>query len=372
MPVLPPCPCDGSLLHAKTSSSVARRSRRAGRACGGSGGGPESPRPDPALQRQLEALAGEVRGVVGIYVRNLRTGQTVAIRADEAFPTASMIKVPILVGTFDAIARGRLSFDQPLVYTDSLLYEGHDLIGALEDSATIPLSKLALLMITTSDNTASLWLQGLVGGAAINEWLGAHGFDSTRVNSRVPGREDARTRYGWGQTTPREIAELLVMIRDERAVSPAASQEMYRHLTRIYWNGEALSRLPPWVQAASKQGAVDQSKSEVVLVNGSVGRLRVRRHHQAAGRPALGGRQRGVRADPKGLGAVCGRPSSRTTRGAPRPGWRRSSHQRRTECRSGVTASREPCAARGACTTRRAGIAPAATAPPRGLSLRNT
>jgi beta-lactamase class A len=239
--------------------------------CGGARGTPESPRPDPDLQRQLEALAKEVRGVVGIYVRNLRTGQTATVRADEAFPTASMIKVPILIGTFDAVEKGRLRFDQPLIYTDSLLYEGHDLIGALEDSATVPLAKLALLMITTSDNTASLWLQGLVGGAAINEWLGAHGFDSTRVNSRVPGREDARSRYGWGQTTPREIAELLVTIRQEKAVSPAASQEMYRHLTRIYWNGEALSQLPPWVQAASKQGAVDQSKSEVVLVNAPSG-----------------------------------------------------------------------------------------------------
>jgi beta-lactamase class A len=81
-----------------------------------------------------------------------------------------MIKVPILIGTFDAVEKGKLRVDQPLIYTDSLLYEGHDLIGALEDSATVPLAKLALLMITTSDNTASLWLQGLVGGAAINEW----------------------------------------------------------------------------------------------------------------------------------------------------------------------------------------------------------
>lgn len=239
--------------------------------CGGARSAPETPRPDATLRRQLEALAGEVRGVVGIYVRHLRTGRTAAIRADEAFPTASMVKIPILIGTFDAVAQGRLSFAQPLIYTDSLLYEGHDLIGALEDSATIPLSKAALMMITTSDNTASLWLQGLVGGATINESLGAQGFDSTRINSRVPGREDARSRYGWGQTTPREIAELLVMIRQEKAVSPAASQEMYRHLTRIYWNGQALSQIPPWVQAASKQGAVDQSKSEVVLVNAPSG-----------------------------------------------------------------------------------------------------
>ncbi len=61
------------------------------------------------------------------------------------------------------------------------------------------------------------------------------------------------------------------MIRDGKAVSRAASEEMYRHLTRIYWNGEALSRIPPWVQAASKQGAVDRSRSEVVLVNAPSG-----------------------------------------------------------------------------------------------------
>jgi beta-lactamase class A len=42
---------------------------------------------------------------------------------------------------------------------------------------------------------------------------------------------------------------------------------MYRVLTRIYWNGEALSRIPPYVQAASKQGALDRSRSETVLVN---------------------------------------------------------------------------------------------------------
>ena len=228
-------------------------------------------RPDPALQGRLEELARGVRGRVGIYVRHLGTGRGAALNADEVFPTASMVKVPILVGTFDAIERGALAFDQRLIYTDSLLYPGQDLIGALEDSAVIPLSKAALLMITTSDNTASLWLQGLVGGAVVNQWLAAHGFDSTRVNSRVPGREQARTRYGWGQTTPREMAELLVTIREGRAVSRAASEEMYRHLTRIYWTGQALSQLPPWVQAASKQGAVDRSKSEVVLVNAPSG-----------------------------------------------------------------------------------------------------
>lgn len=228
-------------------------------------------RHDAALQSRLEALAAGFKGDVGIYVRHLKNGATASIRADELFPTASMIKVPILVGTFDAIERGQFSFQQTVTYRDSLRYQYDDSLGVPRDGAKIPIARLTLQMITESNNTSSLWLQGLVGGATINQWLSQHGFDSTRVNSRVAGREEDRTKYGWGQTTPREMALLLVMIREGRAVSRGASEEMYRHLTRIYWTGQALSQLPPYVQAASKQGMVDRARSEAVLVNGPSG-----------------------------------------------------------------------------------------------------
>ena len=143
-----------------------------------------------------------------------------------------------------------------------------DRLGSFADGEPITLDKLAFLMITTSDNTASLWCQELAGtGATINAWLQGQGFEQTRVNSRTPGREDARARYGWGQTTPREMAELLVHIRDRALVSPAASEEMARALGRIYWDGEALASVPPTVATMSKQGAVNASRSEVVLVH---------------------------------------------------------------------------------------------------------
>lgn len=233
---------------------------------------PAPERRDAALEAKLAELARGVRGDVGIYVRHLRTGRTAALRADETFPTASMIKVPILIGVHDAIARGALQANQTLVLVDSLRYRGDPgLVNMLPDSARLPLPKLIHQMISFSDNTASLWLQRVVGGQTINAWLAAHGYDSTRVNSRTPGREADRTRWGWGQTTPREMARLLVQLRAGEAVSRAASEEMYRALTRIFWSGEALSALPPWVQAASKQGSVDRSKSEVVLVNAPSG-----------------------------------------------------------------------------------------------------
>ena len=61
--------------------------------------------PITRLQQELEAAVQGFHGGVGVYVHHFRTGVTAAIAADDTFPTASMIKVPIMVGVFDAISR---------------------------------------------------------------------------------------------------------------------------------------------------------------------------------------------------------------------------------------------------------------------------
>ena len=228
--------------------------------------------PDPVLQEKLTAMIKDFRGDAGIYVRHLSTGRTAAIRADELFPTASMIKVSIMLRLFEKMHEGKLDYHTSLVYRDSLLYPGEDILGSFRDSASIPLSQVVMLMLTMSDNTASLWCQAMAdSGQAINNFLERNGIQNTRVNSRTPGRRADWEKYGWGQTTPREMCELLTMIRDGRAVSPDASEEMLRVLSRTYWDSEALSQIPPFVNTASKQGAVDESRSEVVLVNAPSG-----------------------------------------------------------------------------------------------------
>ena len=63
------------------------------------------------------------------------------------------------------------------------------------------------------------------------------------------------------------MARLFTLIRQGKVVSAAASERMSRMLNRIYWDEGALSQIPPYVQAISKQGAVDASRSETVLVN---------------------------------------------------------------------------------------------------------
>lgn len=222
---------------------------------------------DKKLTAQLQDAVKGFNGQVGIYVKNLKTGKYAEINADTLFPTASMIKVSIQCGVMDKIEKGELQYNQKLIYRDSLLYPGEDILGSFKDKDTIELSKAVLLMITMSDNTASTWLQKIVTGEYINDWLEQNGFKVMRVNSRVKGREKIRARYGWGVSTPREMCRLFTMIRDGEAVSPAASERMYRNLGRIFWDDKALSQIPPYVNTASKQGALDESKSETVLVN---------------------------------------------------------------------------------------------------------
>lgn len=225
-------------------------------------------RTDRKLEKKLQALVDSFHGKAGIYVRHLRKGREVAINADTIFPTASIIKVPILIGIFNKIDAGEFTYHQPVIYRDSMRRGGSGLIQFFKDSTRIDLSDAISLMITHSDNVGAVWCEKLAGGGQeINKWLQANGYQYTRVNARTEGREADNKTFGWGQTTPREMANILVQIRNGKAVSAAASERMYRVMGHIYWDEYALSAIPPQVQTASKQGMVDASRSELVMVN---------------------------------------------------------------------------------------------------------
>lgn len=222
---------------------------------------------DKKLQKEITELVQGFNGTVGIYVKNLRTGKTAAVNADTVFPTASMIKVPILAGVMNKVYRGELEYHQALTYKDSLLYAGSDILGSFKNGEQITLAKVIMLMLTTSDNTASLWLQSLAGtGTEINRLMDSIGLIATRVNSRTPGRETNREQYGWGQTTPREMVLLFEKMYNGTIISDSISKKMLRLLGRNYWDEQAISQIPETLFVASKNGAVNASRSETLLV----------------------------------------------------------------------------------------------------------
>ena len=224
---------------------------------------------DKKLQKQVQAHIQNFHGTIGVYIKNLENNTIVSINADTIFPTASMVKIPILIGIMDKLNTGELGYHQELTYRDSLLYAGVDILGSFKDTQRIELGKVMMLMLTMSDNTASLWLQTLAGkGTRINEILDSLGFNYTRINSRTAGREQNRSQFGWGQTTPKEMAIIMEKISKGEIINKERSAQMLRLLGRNYWDEYAISQIPSDVYVASKNGAVDESRSEVMFVNG--------------------------------------------------------------------------------------------------------
>lgn len=222
---------------------------------------------------EIRSLIEQADGVAGVYVKDLVTGATFEVNADTVFPTASMIKVPIMVKVFDRIEKGEFGYRDELEYGPEPEYQySGDIISDLKPGSKVSLAELIHLMMSASNNTASLWSQYLAGtGTAINDFMAELGLEHTRVNSRTDGRSDAFSQYGWGQTTPREMATLVEKMFKGEIVSEVASEQMFRIMSRNYWDQVALSEIPPTVNVASKNGSVSRSKSEVLLVNSPSG-----------------------------------------------------------------------------------------------------
>lgn len=227
---------------------------------------------DRTLENKIKKEINSFQGNIGIYVHQLKTNKIVSINADTVFPTASIVKVPILAGVFQKIAQGELNLNQTFQYSDKRAYGGSGLMQFYKDSAQTDLSTMISLMLTYSDNVTSIWLQELSGGgAAINPLMDQLGLIHTKVNSKTPGREKIWEEYGWGQTTPREMARLFTLIRNGQVIDARHSDKMYRYLKNQFYNGRSLSQLPSQVNVIAKTGSVDRARGEVVLVNAPSG-----------------------------------------------------------------------------------------------------
>lgn len=225
---------------------------------------------DTRLQNEITNLIKDFKGDVGVYVYDLSKNKIATINADTIFPTASMVKIPIFIGLMHKIHSGEFTYHQDMLFTDSVRYsEGQEILSSFKDSQIITLNDLVMLMMSMSDNGASLWLQGLAGsGLEINQHMDSLGMKSTRVNSRTPGRKENYNQYGWGQTTPKEMATLMKMIVENKIINAQISDRMLRMMSRQFWDEDAISEIPPYIFVAAKSGAVDQSRDEVLYVNG--------------------------------------------------------------------------------------------------------
>ena len=226
------------------------------------------------LHDRVHDAVARLDGRASVYLRHFGTGREIAIDADDVYPAACIVKVPILLALLERVEAGDIDWGAPLLVTDDRAYGLNQTIDRLRPGSSVDLEELIFFMIAPSDVAAGLWCQDLAGGgAAVNAWLERRGYERTRINSRTPGREQDFAEWGWGQTTPRECIGLLASIRERRAVSPAADAYADRLLGSSIFVQDSMAALPTDVHVITKTGAVDRSRSEALLISSPTGAI---------------------------------------------------------------------------------------------------
>ena len=221
------------------------------------------------LHRTLDSLAGAHRGVVGYTVHNVDTGERLERRGDETFPTASLIKVPILVTVFDLVEQGQLSLDDPLTLLKIDKVPGAGNLQHMHDGATITVRDAAWLMSVTSDNTATNLLLDRIVIRRVWEKMEKLGLPHTKVHSKVFLRiasvaMDSSVKYGLGVTTPNEMARLFALLAEGKAVSARADSAMLDILAHNE-DYNSVQRHVEGLAVPHKTGATDQVRTECAL-----------------------------------------------------------------------------------------------------------
>jgi beta-lactamase class A len=191
-----------------------------------------APPPTP-IEQELARRIAAFHGEMGLFARNLDTGETIAVNADRRFPTASLIKVAVMAEVYRQIGLGKLRKDQTVVLHDADKAGDETIpLNMLHDGATLTVSDLLKYMIAYSDNTATNLLVGLVGTANVDVLLDANGLTKTRLyrptfrDGHADVLPEEEKEFGLGSTTPREAATLLALIAEGKLVSRAAGDEM--------------------------------------------------------------------------------------------------------------------------------------------------
>jgi beta-lactamase class A len=242
--------------------------------CAGAQAPGRTPRPyvraDTAgLRRALDSIGDAHHGVVGFAVHNLDTGERLARRGGETFPTASLIKVAVLVTVFDLVEKKLLSLDDPLTVLKIDQVPGSGQLQFLHPGIGITVRDAAWLMITLSDNTATNVLLDRIVIRRVWDKMESLGLPHTKVHSKSFLRAssvamDSSVKYGLGVTTPEEMARLFALLADGKAVSPAADSAMLAILEHNTMDA-MLQRWAGGVRAAHKDGETDQVRAECSL-----------------------------------------------------------------------------------------------------------
>ena len=225
------------------------------------------------LASRLASLAKTHKGKVAIAVRHLGTGESYYLNADEPMPSASLIKLPVMIEVYQQVAEGKIKLSDPVTLRQEDKVPGS---GVLTDhfspGVTFPLRDAVHLMIAVSDNTATNLVLDKIGIGATALRMDAWGFPNTKIHAKsfrgstTSVYPERTKRFGLGSTTAREMVEIVARLHSGKLVSPEACKEMLDLLRKCDDNAKFPRFLPESVKVAHKTGSLSDARTDAGIL----------------------------------------------------------------------------------------------------------
>ena len=222
------------------------------------------------LDARIAAVDERLDGVMGVALLDLTDGRELDRHADQVFPTASSIKLAILLELYRQEQQGRAGkagarLDDPYVFDPKDLVDDSQIMAGLTPGLTrITNRDLAQFMLAVSDNAATNVLYARVGRDNVNATLRSLGLEHTLLRRRMINIAAAR-RGDENVATPRELVRLLAAIHGGKALEPDLTEALLRQLS-THKESEIPFLLPGDVRVANKPGTLEGVRTDSGIV----------------------------------------------------------------------------------------------------------
>lgn len=215
---------------------------------------------------ELGHLATAHRGRVAVFLRDLKTNKTWTYHPDDLFPSASLIKVPVMACVFTKIHEGKLSLSQKLTLRRHNRVGGSGSIKWRHDGSQLTVRDLLYHMINESDNTATAMLIESLGINYIQQQFPKMGLFYTEIYPEGMSLKAGRVAHE-NYTTAREMSMLMEKIYRGEMVDRNSSQLMMDILKHKRATASRLARgLPAGWQIAHKTGLLRQACHDSAII----------------------------------------------------------------------------------------------------------
>lgn len=218
------------------------------------------------FEQKLAERVASMNGAFGVFIKDLKSGDSFGIHQDLVLTQASSIKIPVLVELFKQAIEDKLSLETTITVSRESFVGGSGVLSHLTPGqVSMPIRDLAVLMIVLSDNTATNMLIELVGMENINSTMRELGLPNTRVQ-RLMMDSEARLQDRENISTPAEAARLLELLYRKEILDAASCDEILGILAIPKTSRRINGKLPEGVTVINKPGSVGGVCNDVGIV----------------------------------------------------------------------------------------------------------